>query len=99
MVRRRGATAARAGAASPRPTVASGCVERLKDPSAVPNPGAPARGIARDLARHRLRHDEVRTPFRLVVHAAEVLADQPEEQELHAGEEGDRDDERSEALR
>ena len=41
----------------------------------------------------------MRTALRLVVHPAEVLADQSEEEQLDAGEERDRHDEGREALR
>src|SRR4029079_3932247 len=57
------------------------------------------RGRARLRRAHRLGHDEVRSALRLVVDPPEVLADEAEEQELHAGEERDRHDEGGEALR
>ena len=46
-----------------------------------------------------VRDDEVGSALRLVVDAAQVLADQAEEEQLDAGEERDRDDQRREALR
>src|SRR5262249_41104281 len=65
---------------------------------AAPAPGGLARLVAW-VGAYNLGDDEVRAALGLVVHPAEVLADQPEKEQLDTGEEGDRNDERGKPLR
>lgn len=53
----------------------------------------------RAVASDDVRDQEVRSALRFVVHPTQVLTDQPEEEQLHSGEEGDRNDECGETLR